>query len=254
MYGISSSGKESIAIAIEKMFDVLAYKLLGSIPKLRKKSPFFGSNSPFSLAHIFIQALNNREPNHFEKDVLHSILNSSYGYIESLKHKTSSNIVEAVDALVKESKNRDEYVSTNDVAGIMATEMDKARAHMKLIAEAETTKTRNIGHTMEIAKQAESQGVDDPTVFFIVVRDGSLCSECKRLHMLDDGVTPRVWKMSEMSMAWHKRGEDRPSCNGEHPFCRCSLSQLPYGWGFKDGFVSFISLDWDEYKNQRNLI
>lgn len=254
MYGVSSSGKEAIEIAIAKMFDSLSYRLLGNIPKIRNKPPFFGSASTFSLAHIFIQALNNREPNHVERDVLRGILSSSHGYIESLKNKTSSDVTESVDALVKEAKLRNTYVTSAAVAVIIAAAMDKARNHMKLIAEAESTKTRNLGHTMDIASKAEIQGIDDPTVFFIVVRDGSLCGECERLHMLDGGVTPRVWKMSELSMGWHKRGEDRPSANGEHPHCRCSLSQLPPGWGFKGGFVSFISLDHDEYKVQRGEV
>lgn len=252
MFGLSSSGKESIGIAVEKMFDSLAYSLLGNIPKLRNKSAFFGSQSPFSLAHIFVQAIGNKEPNHFEKDVLRSILNSSYGYIESLKNKTSSNVVEAVDAAVKEAKIKNTYISSAQVAELISAEMTKARAHMKLIAEAESTKTRNMGHTMEIASKAQSQGIEDPTVFFIIVRDGQTCKECIRLHMLPDGVTPKVYKMGELSMGWHIRGDDRPSACGEHPHCRCSLSQLPHGWGFKDGFVSFISSNYDEYSNQRN--
>jgi hypothetical protein len=252
MYGISSSGKEAIEIAISKMFDGLAYKLLGNIPKVRNKSPFYQNVPALSLAYIFIQALGNKEPNHYERDVLRGILSSSYGHIESLKNKTSSNVVEAVDAAVKEAKVKGEYIAAGVVAAIVASEMDKARNQMKTIAEAESTKTRNMGHTMEIAAKAESQGIEDPTVFFIVCRDNLLCAECKRLHMMPDGVSPRCWKMGEISMGWHKRGEDRPSSCGLHPQCRCTISQLPIGWGFKNGFVSFIGLGYDEYKTQRN--
>jgi hypothetical protein len=251
MYGISSSGKEAIEIAISKMFDSLAYKFLGNIPKLRDKSPFFSSSPKFSLAHIFIQAMNNKEPNYFERDVLRGILNSSYGYVEGLKNRTSSNIVESVDALVREAKTKGESISSVQVAEVISVGMEKAKSDMKLIAEAETTKTRNLGHAMDIASKAEQQGIEDPTVFFIVVRDGLLCSECKHLHMLEDGVTPRVFKMSEVSMGWHKRGDDRPSACGEHPFCRCSYSMLSPGWGFRAGFVSFIGEGYDEYKKQR---
>ncbi len=254
MYGISSTGKEAIALAVERMFDSLAYKLLGNIPKLRNKSPFFNSTPSNSLAHIFLQALGGKDPNHIERDVLRSILNSSFGYIESLKNRTSSNVTESIDALVKESKLKSSYVSSAQVAEVISAEMEKAKAHMKLIAEAETTKTRNMAHTMEIASKADQQGIDDPNVFFIVVRDGLLCEECLRLHMLPDGVTPKLYKMSELSMGWHKRGEDRPSACGEHPHCRCSLSQLSPGWGFKDGFVSFVSEGYDEYKVQREAV
>ena len=253
MYGISSGGKEAIAIAVEKMFDSLAYKLLGNIPKLREKSPFFGTTPILSLAHIFIEALGGTEPNQLEKDVLKGILNSSYGYIESLKNKTSSTITEAVDGLVKESKLKNVEINAADVADIIALEMTKAKSHMKLIAEAETTKTRNTGHLLDITSKAQDVGDMDPTCFFIVVRDKLLCLTCKKLHMLEDGITPRVWKMSELGMQWHKRDENFPSALGEHPHCRCTLSQLPKGWGFKNGFVSFISLDWDEWKSQRGM-
>lgn len=254
MYGISSSGKESISIAVESMFDRLAYNLLGNIPKLRnKKLEFFGSQPKFSLAHIFLQAMGNREPNIFEKEVLRGILNSSHRFIESLKNKTVSNVVESIDALVKESKIQNSHVSSAQVAELISTQMESARGHMKLIAEAETTKTRNLAHTMEISGDAKNQGIEDPTVFFIIVRDGKACPECIRLHMLPDGITPKAYKMGDLSMGYHKRGDDRPSACGEHPFCRCSLSQLSPGWGFKNGFVSFISLNHDEYAAQRGL-
>ncbi|HEY5236491.1 MAG TPA: hypothetical protein VIJ14_09960, partial [Rhabdochlamydiaceae bacterium] len=190
MYGISSSGKDAIALAVEKMFDQLAYNLLGNIPKLREKSPFFGSNSPFSLAHIFVQALNNKELNHFQRDILRSLLNSSYGYIEGLKNKTSSNVVEAIDALVKESKLKSSFVSTSQVVEIMAQEMDKARNHMKLIAEAETTKTRNLGHLSEIISDTKNEGIEDPTCFFIIVRDNKTCMEENELIVTTKGVIP----------------------------------------------------------------
>src|ERR1019366_1942324 len=110
MWGISSSGKESISFAIEKMFDALAYKFLGNIPKLRNKSPFFSSTPTFSLANLFLQAMNNKELNHYDKDVLRSTLNTSYGYIEGLKGKTSSNVIHAVDSLIREAKASNSHV------------------------------------------------------------------------------------------------------------------------------------------------
>ncbi len=253
MYGISSSGKDSIANHIDKMFDILAFKLLGRIPKLQNKPHLFEAFTGLSLVNIFLQAMNNRQPNQFQKDALKSILGSSFGYIESLKHKTSSNVVESIDSLVKEAKAKGESVTKEQVEEIFTGEMIKAKSHLRLIAEAETTKTRNIGHTMEIAQNSKNMGIEDPTVFFIVVRDSSLCKECLRLHMLPNQITPKVYKMSELSMGYHKRGDDRPSACGEHPFCRCSLSQLPPGWGFKNGYISFVSLEYDEYKTQRGL-
>ncbi len=252
MYGISSSGKENIAHHIDKLFDILALKLLGRVPKLSNKPHLLDIVAGTTLVSIFLQTLNNREPNQFEKDAVKSILNSSYGYIESLKNKTSSNVTEAIDAMVKEAKANNTYVSKTQVAEIFSQEMDKARGHMKLIAEAETTKTRNIGHTMDIVHKAKEVGVEDPNCFFVVVR-ATACSECMRLHMLEDGITPKVWKIGELKHSYHKRGEDRPSSCGEHPNCHCSLTMLAPGWGFKNGFISFISPDYDAWKDQHGI-
>ncbi len=251
MYGISSSGKENISLAVEKMFDELAYKLLGNIPKLRNKSAMYSTVSPNTLAHIYTQVLNKKELTQKEKDILKGILNSSYGYIEALKHKTASEISEKIDSLVKEAKNNQSYLEAGVIAGVVGLALVKAKEHMKLIAEAETTKTRNIAHIVDIAGNAEIKGIHDPNVFFVVVRDGSLCNECKRLHLLEDGVTPRVYKMSELSMGWHKRGDDKPSACGEHPNCHCAVQELPQGTGFRNGYVSFIALDHNEYEKQR---
>lgn len=250
MYGISSSGKEAIGLAVDRMFDRLTYNLLGNIPQLQKKSFMFGISPEHSLAKIFITTLGNKEPNQLQKDVLKSLLNSSFGYIEGLKHRTSSNIMEAVDALAKESRANNTKVSVSQISEVLMTEMEKAKNAIKTIAEAETTKTRNIGHTMEIATNAGSAGIVDPTVFFIVIKDRSLCNECRRLHLLSDGVTPRVWKMSDLSMGYHKRGEDHPSSCGEHPNCRCTLAHLYPGWGFKNGFIDYIAIGHDEYLKQ----
>ena len=251
MYGISSSGKESIAHNISKMFDVLAFKLLGRVPKLHDKPHLFDIVTGITLAHLFSQAMGDKQPNQFEKDVIKGILASSFGYIEALKNRTSSNVIESIDGLVKEARANNTYVTNEQISGVFSGEMEKAKSHMKLIAEAESTKTRNVGHTMEIVDKAKDMGISDPSVFFVVVRDKSLCGECERLHMLEDKITPKVWKMSELSHSYHKRGENRPSSFGEHPHCRCSLTQLPPGWGFRDGYISFISLEHDEWNKQR---
>lgn len=254
MFGISSSGKDAIIQAVEKMFDILSHNLLGDIPKLREnKMLMFQVKPRTTLAHLFLQSMNNKEPNHFEKDVLKSILNSSHGYLESLKSKTSSNVVEAVDALVKEAKANGDWVTPDQISAVFREQMAKTGSHLKLIAEAEATKTRNMGATMDIVTVSKDAGIADPNVFFIIVRDGKACNECVRLHMCEDGVTPRVWKMSELSMGYHKRGESRPSACGEHPHCRCTLSVLSPGYGFKNGFISFISLKHDEYNEQHGI-
>lgn len=253
MFGLSSSGKESIGAAIDKMFDALAVKLLGHIPKLRGKNLFFFGERPgLNLAHIFIQAMNDRSPNHLERDALKSMLESAHGYVESLKSKTRSNVTESIDALVKEAKFRGDTLTTEQIGGVFTEEMEKARSHFITIAESETTKTRNVAHTLDITRVAEDLGDPDPLVYFVIVRDGQTCNECLRLHMMPDGTTPRVWKLSEVSAGYHKRGEDRPSMCGEHPHCRCSIAYLGRDYGFKNGYIGYIGKGYNAYEDQKS--
>lgn len=251
MIGLSSTGKESINKAVEEIFDTIAIQFIGEIPRLKhKKLLIFNTQRNYSLANLFVEAMSNKSPNIIEQDALKSLLESSYGYIESLKSKTRSNITERVDGIVKEAKARGTKASSEDIQAAINDEMRKAKAQMQAIAESESTKTRNVGSAMEISRVAASSGDNDPTVFFVVVRDGVTCNECKRLHLNDNG-TPRVWKFSDLKQGYHKRGEDMPSAFGLHPHCRCTLTYLAIGFGFdKNGRVTYINPRHDEHSKQ----
>jgi hypothetical protein len=251
VYGISSGGKEAISRIVEDLFDKIAVQFLGSVPKLsHKKTIFFNVKTGVSLANLFLEAMNNRSPNIFEQDALKSMLDSAYGYIDSLKSKTKSNVVEKVDGLVKEAKAKGLPLSQSEIDAAIKDELRKAKSQMKAIAESESTKFRNVGAMMDITKVAASQGDDDPLVFFVVVKDGATCKECMKLHLHPDG-TPRVWRFSELKQGYHKRGESFPSAFGLHPHCRCTLTYLAKGWGFKKGHVSYVGHGHDEFARQR---
>lgn len=60
------------------------------------------------------------------------------------------------------------------------------------------------------------------------------CKHCKRLHLESDGVTPRVFKLSELedSNIGKKAHEWVPTVGSVHPWCQCQLMVLPDGMGF----------------------
>lgn len=253
MYGISSSAKDAIARVVETVFDNLAFHLIGNIPRLKGKKMFVIDTQPKEgLAHLFIQAMNNRAPNTIERDALKGLLDSAYGYIESLKAKTRTEVAERIDAIAREARTRGETIAESQIQAIIAEEMEKAGSHMKLITESESTKMRNLGTAMDITRRAASVGDEDPTVFFIVIRDGHTCKECVRLHLNPDG-TPRVWKFTELKQGYHKRSEDNPSAFGLHPHCRCTLAYLSSGFGFdQKGMLTWKKFGHDEYRRQRS--
>jgi hypothetical protein len=86
--------------------------------------------------------------------------------------------------------------------------------------------------------------------------DSSTASQlhvCRRLHLLDNGKTPRVYKLSEVGHGYHKKGQDDPKLGGLHPHCRCTLVTLMPGFGFdKAGMVKYISRTHDEWAKQHS--
>jgi hypothetical protein len=196
----------------------------------------------------------NRNPNTVERDVLKSILQSADGYIQSLKSKTQSNVAEGLDGLIRTAKLQDRRASQEEVQAILDEEFRKAGNHLKIIAEAEGTKFRNMGTMMDISKMASSIGDDDPTVFFIMVRDNVTCKECIRLHAMPDGITPKLYKFSELQNSYHKRGQNSPSIFGLHPSCRCTLAYLSKSFGFNEkGKLKYVEQDYVAYKVQREI-
>lgn len=252
MNGISNTGKDRINAIVEDMFDNLSLQFLGNIPALQGKRLFISYERNLGLPQLFVQAMQNKMPTDTERDFLKSLLNSAHGYIESLKNKTKANLTERIDGLIREAKLRKTKVREFDIQDVVAEEMTKARASMLAIVESESTKFRNVGTMVDIAKVSTSLGDEDPTVFFVVIKDTSTCKECIRLHLMPDQTTPRLWKLSELKQGYHKRGEDSPSAFGLHPHCRCTLTYLSRGFGFDTkGKLKYQELGHDAYSEQK---
>lgn len=254
MRGLSSSGKDRIKDVIERLFDKIAVKLLGRIPSLRNnKNLFFSSEPNMGLSNIFVQAMNNKPPNVLEEDVLLGLLSSTHGYIESLKHNTQSNVAEQIDGLVRQSLISGNPVDEGQVQEIIGAEFEKASNTLKIVAESESTKIRNVGNVMDITRVAAERGIEDPNVFFIVVRDGHTCEWCIKNHL--NGNTPKVFKLSEVKQGYLSTDQKKAgavSVCGLHPICRCTLSYLSPGFGFKNGKLEYIHQNHDEYANQKS--
>jgi hypothetical protein len=79
------------------------------------------------------------------------------------------------------------------------------------------------------------------------------CDFCRKIHLLPDNITPRVWLSSEVETGYHIKNSDRPCWSGLHPNERCALTSLLPGFGFsKDGRVTWIGQGHNELEYQRN--
>lgn len=189
-----------------------------------------------------------------DQDVLKTLLKISNAYIDATKERAKAKVVQSVQAFLTEASNTGVETSVETVLGGKLYEvMGEASRDLKRIFETESTVVRNTSIMDGIVKTNALAGVDDPTVFFVTVRDQHRCSECTRLHVQPDQVTPRVWKLSEVGSSYHKKGDSNPKVGGLHPHCRCVLTTLMPGYGFDaGGKVQYKSPGYDEYSTQRS--
>ncbi|HLD91659.1 MAG TPA: hypothetical protein VI911_11730 [Patescibacteria group bacterium] len=252
MKGLTLKSIEALEKLVDERFDPITLEFLGLIPKISREKKIIFSTSKNSLTSLFLQSLGTKDPNKSEEDTLKSLLRIANGYIESLKQKTKAKVTNRIDGYIRDKTTKDKKIDAQTIHGMFNEEIDSAKNHFKLIANCESSKAANMGTALQIAKVGASQGIDDPVVFYIVSNDERTCSECKRVYLLPDGVTPRTWRLSELSHGYHKKGDPTPSISGNHPNERCAMAFLAPNWGFNEGgYVAYKGKGWDELKNQR---
>ena len=186
-------------------------------------------------------------------DTLKRLLGIAEGYIDSQLGRTKSQVAKTVVAFLENAWAKGVDMDTETVlTGALSDVWRVTADNMKRIVDTEATQMRAMGALQGQIEANAAVGVEDPVMFMVCCRDAYLCSECKRLHLLEDGITPRVWKLSELSHNYHKKGDDVPSLGGEHPHCRCAPATLLPGFGFDSaGMVTFTKEGHDEFKKQR---
>ena len=253
MIGLHSHTKEQIRSSIEKLFDRSALMLVGPIPKLQKKMPYLvGFTAMIGLANLFVESMNNKPLNSIEEAVLKGLLEGANNYVDVLKEKTVNDVVQKIEGVARQAQMSGERIPQEEIQKILSEEFSKAKSHLEKIAAAETTKVRNIGATMDITRASALEGETDPVVGFAVTNGSKACDCCKKIHLMEDGVTPRLYKLSEVSAGYYKKGDKYPSLAGLHPNCFCSLFRVPKDWGFDgNGHMVFVGIGHDELANQR---
>lgn len=140
----------------------------------------------------------------------------------------------------------DLIIAMRDLTGDYARDWER-------VARTETTNVINTGMVDRIVDMNPDTRPEDIYVFKRVVNDRRLCPYCKRLHLMEDGVTPRIYRLSEVmangSNVGRKSGDWKMVIGAVHPFCRCQLVQIPPGYFFnKEGKLEFIGLEQSKKK------
>jgi intein/homing endonuclease len=226
MKGLSLNAMEGIENLINSQFDSLSVEFLGLIPKLTKEKKLIFTTNKNSLAAMFLKALGTKQPNKTEAETMKVMFKIANGYVDALKSKTSSKVLNSIDAYIKDQNKKELPIDTEYVKGIMSKELAEAKKHFELIANSTANTNWNTATALQIAKIAEERGIEDPNIVFLVTKDDKTGFFEWILHLLPDGKTPRVWKLSEVISGYYSPGGQYPSLNGLHPECFSKNNRL----------------------------
>ena len=249
-YLLSDGARTKIEQQVDGLFDKLLGRFVGPGPKTMM---FEITHDPIlTLPGIFASATVEGGALSPNKALLSSLLRISTNYVNAIREKTKAKLLNDIESAISRTGTEGMAGVMNELEGQLASLWTTVTADIKRVVQTELSGASNQGLHDGILQVSEAMGINDPIIFFVPVRDGLLCDECKKLHLQPDGITPRVWKMSEVSMSYHVKGEDKPSVHELHPNGRCTMTTLLPGFGFNSiGLVAWVSVGHDEYKKQR---
>jgi len=251
---LSPTALKLIDKAVDLLFERAKARLLGpgAHKMYARKQLVLKLNPKDTLTGLYRQAsqFEGMDP---KENVMKGLLRIAGSYLDATKEKTKAKVQHSVQSFLTDAIAQGIKTDARTVLGGQLAELwGDVKKDVRRIVETETTVVRNTSIYDAIGRMSALDGVEDPTVFFVTVRDDVRCDECTRLHLLPDGTTPRVWKQSELGSGYHKKGDPNPKIAGLHPHCRCVLTVLMRGYGFDSGgMVTYKEPDWDEYKHQR---
>lgn len=209
--------------AVDAVFDRAIARFLNKPLPGDKRLEFKLSTT---LPSLFAAAA-NEERTEPDKSTLATLLEIAEGFVNSQRHATKAHVVKSVESWLNSANQ--EGVDT-DLETVLGGELggvfQKATDGMQKIVATESNTAKNVGGLTGITLVNAASGIEDPVVYFVVVRDDSCCDECKRLHLLDDELTPRLWYLSEVGHGYHKKGDSNPKMSGLHPHCFTSDTRI----------------------------
>lgn len=255
---------------VTKAFGSLRMNLLGpeSMPKsLVFSFKTYDPKTTLASNYLAANSLNSPSAESVDKETIQKVQKVAEYYIDSLEKKSLADITriigEKYDNLSLQAKR--EGIDIADVirskagAEIMNTietelfsqkeKMDKA---VDVLVNHELHNAQNVGALDGIVGVSKAVGIADPVVFKLGVMDDHRCKYCWSLWTLPDKVTPKLYKLSELSGSPGQWRNPEPSVSPTHVNCRDILTVLMPGFGFDaGGRIVYVDQGHDEYAKQR---
>ena len=207
-----------------------------------------------SLKGVFDAAARTERlsPNERLRETLERVVAS---YLDAYEHRAKAQTVHAVQSTLHDLHAAKQPIDLRTVlGGRLAEVMQQATQEVKRLAATELTRAANASVVDAAQRVSGMLGQDEPRLYWSGpnANDVNTCEECKRLYFMPDGVTPKVYKLSEATNAYHKRGDCKPPIAGAHVQCRHSCCAVQPGFGFDaSGKLQYIRDGYDVWAEQR---
>jgi hypothetical protein len=242
----------AIELAVKAVFLKAKARILGPWSVSKKIAIGANIHHEYSLPGLFEAACREEgvKPDH---KTLAQVLKIAGGYLDATESRTTARVIKEVSSFLTEAHTSGVKTDLQTVLGGKLQEvLSDSVVSMRRIIDTECQQVKNTGILDGIVRISAASGIDDPLCYWVGVYDEHRCEECWRLFTLEDRVTPRVYKLSEVGHSYHHKGDSDPKLAGLHPSCRDTLATLMPGYGFVNGRVSYISKDYNEFDKQRD--
>lgn len=186
-----------------------------------------------SLKHIKLQTGN------YLTKLKNTALADIEGSIRAWNYDEHTRLVEDVVRPTVAEALTDARSTVQEIASRLRERTGDMYRDWKRVAVTEISNAVNLGAADAIAARNAGTPPSEVLVYKVVVLDPALCRYCRAFYLEADGITPKVYRLSELASNgsnYGKKAADwKPTIGATHPNERCELVELPQGWGFESG-------------------
>ena len=173
-------------------------------------------------------------------------------YLSAHEELAKAKVLNAIQSYLHDAESGNASSNPEKELGkVLEDTFEKVTSDVTKVIDTESNKAKNISTLDAVAKINLTLGVSDPVVFFAGPVDQHICKNCLKMYFLQDQITPRVWKSSELKAGYFKNGDSCPCIGALHPNCRHALCSVLLGYGFVSGKLTYIEPGFDVWKEQR---
>lgn len=218
---VPPSTKQLITDQISAIFERLKHRLLYPLyslpPEFQEK---FKHDKLLTMPGLYMSAYATSNPDQKPgKEALKALARVTENYVEEAKQRATERAVSEIDNALSQASSDPGYSYEKELNEALLRIFDQAQGETKKVIETELHRAKTIGLQEGMIDALEKQGVDDPTIIAWVRLDQYTCEFCKDFFLLDDGVTPRAYKLSELKSGYLNKKNPEPVLPPVHPNC-----------------------------------